>query len=154
MFRKLSCILIAVDDGPSSEAAIEHGLALAAAEDATVTFAHVTSILGQDFVPNGSVANRVPDRGQTPVLQAALALAEQADVDADSELLVGYAPKQIAALAEEIDADLVIVGSRHYTGAKRLLRGSTSRALLDETTRPLLVVTEPAPVPAPAPMKG
>ena len=148
MFRKLSRILVAVDDGPSSEAAVEHGLALAVAEDAKVTFAHVTSILGQDFAPNGSSANRVPDRGQTPVLRSALALAEQAHVDANSELLVGYAPKQIAALAEEIDADLVVVGSRHYTGAKRLLRGSTSRALLDETSRPLMVVTEPAPLPA------
>ena len=148
MFRKLSSILVAVHDDPSSEAAVEHGLALAQAEDARVTFVHVTSILGQDFSANRTSANRVPDRGQTPVLRSALTRAEEAHVDADSELLVGYAPKQIAALAEEIDADLVIVGSRHYTGAKRMLRGSTSRALLDETNRPLMVVTEPAPLPA------
>jgi nucleotide-binding universal stress UspA family protein len=148
MFHGLDRILIAVDDGPASQVAIQHGLGLAAAEHASVVFVHVTTILGQDFLPNGSKVNRVPDRGQTPSLRAALAAAAEAGVTADSELLVGYAPEQIAALAEALDVDLVVVGSHHFTGAKRLMRGSTSRALLDATRRPLMVVTEPAPEPA------
>lgn len=148
MFRKLNRILVAVDEDAPSEAAVEHALALAVAEGATVVFVHVTSILGQDFVPNGSKVNRVPDRGATAVLRAALEHAAEAGVTADSELLVGFAPEQIAALADELDSDLIVVGSHHFTGAKRVLHGSISRALIDATRRPLMVVSEPAPQPA------
>jgi nucleotide-binding universal stress UspA family protein len=90
----------------------------------------------------------VPERSEVPVLRAALHRAQRAGVEADAELLVGFVPKQVAALAEEIDADLVVVGSRHLAGAKRLLRGSTSHAMLDATKRPVLIVTEPAAEPA------
>ena len=47
-----------------------------------------------------------------------------------------------------VTVDLVVVGSRHLSGVKRFLLGSTSRALIGGSTRPLLVVPEPAPVPA------
>jgi nucleotide-binding universal stress UspA family protein len=145
----LGRILIAVDDdGAPSEAAIEQGLALAQAEGARVVFAHVASILGEQFSPNDERANRAPERTHVPVLRKALDMAERCAVEADAELLVGYAPKQIAALADELDVDLVVVGSRHLTGARRMLHGSTSRAVLDATKRPLLIVTEPAPAPA------
>ena len=148
MSRKLERILIAVDDdGAVSEAAVQQGLALASAEGARVIFVHVTSILGEQFAP-GTELTRAPERETVPILRDAVATAELAGVPVQSELLVGYPPTQIAALAEELDADLVIVGSRHYTGAKRMLRGSTSRALLDATRRPLLIVTEPAHEPA------
>jgi nucleotide-binding universal stress UspA family protein len=148
MSGTLHHVLIAVDDGPSSDAAVRQGLALAAAAHARVTFVYVASILGQEFNENGSKTTRVPDRDQLPPLRSALALAEESAVDAEAELLVGYAPEQIASLAEEIDADLIVVGSHHYTGAKRVLHGSTSRALLDATRRPIMVVSEPVLVPA------
>src|SRR5580765_4163910 len=148
MSRKLERILIAVDDdGGVSDAAIQQGLALASAEGAQVMFAYVTSILGEQFAPGNELA-RVPERETVPILREAVTAAELAGVPVESELLVGYAPTQIASLAEEWDADLVIAGSHHYTGAKRMLRGSTSRALLDATRRPLLIVTAPAREPA------
>jgi nucleotide-binding universal stress UspA family protein len=148
MSDKLNHILIAVDDGPSSEPAVQQGLELAAAVDAHVTFVHVASILGQEFTGHETKTTRVPDRGQFPPLRTALAMADEEGVDAEAELLVGYAPEQIAAFAEELDADMIVVGSRHFTGARRMLHGSTSRALLDATRRPLMVVTEPALEPA------
>jgi nucleotide-binding universal stress UspA family protein len=145
----LERILVAVDDDSgASLAAIEAGIALGETEGARVIFVHVASILGDELDSNGTRPHRVPERAQVPALREALRRAEEAGVQAEAELLIGYAVNQIAALAEEIDADLVIVGSRHLTGAKRMLRGSTSRALLDATRRPILIVTEPAPDPA------
>jgi nucleotide-binding universal stress UspA family protein len=148
MTRKLKCILIAIDDTRSSAAAIEQGLALAADEGARVVFAHVVSIIGEQFVPGDGKPDRVPDRAQMQLLVDVEAKADAAGVTCTTELLVGYPPKQIAALAEDLDVDLVVVGSRHLSGVKRLLVGSTSRDLLTTTTRPLLVVPEPAPEPA------
>lgn len=148
MTSRLERILIAVDDGPSSDAAIEQALALAADDRGSVVFAHVVSIVGEQFVPGGDKPDRVPDRARTAVLVAAAAKAEAAGVPCTTELLVGYPPTQIALLAEDLDVDLVVVGSRHLTGVKRFLLGSTSRALIGETTRPLLVMPQTAPVAA------
>lgn len=148
MKEKLERILIAVDETPSSQSALEQGLALAAGEDAEVVFVHVVSILGERFVHDDHKPDRVPERARTQVLVDAEAAAEVVGVPCTTELLVGYPPTQIAAIADDLDVDLVIVGSRHLSGAKRFLLGSTSRALLGDTTRPLLVVPETVPEPA------
>lgn len=148
MTRKLKRILIAIDDTPSSAAAIDQGLALAADEGSEVVFVNVVSIVGEQFVHGDGKPERVPDRAKTEVLIDACAKAEELDVPCTTELLVGYPPTQISALAEELDVDLVVVGSRQLTGVKRFLLGSTSRALIGDAKRPLLVVPEPAPVPA------
>ena len=147
MTRKLERILIAIDDTPSSVVAVEQGLALAVDEGAHVVFVHVVSIVGEQFVPDDGAPDRVPDHARTEVLVDAVATAEAAGVPCTTELLVGYPPKQIAALADDLDVDLVVVGSRHLSGVKRFLLGSTSRALIGESTRPLLVVPETASVP-------
>jgi nucleotide-binding universal stress UspA family protein len=148
MTRKLKRILIAVDGTPSSALAIDQGLALAVDEGADVLFVNVVSIVGEQFVHGSGKPERVPDRAQTEVLIDASARAEELGLTCTTELLVGHPPTQIAALAEELDVDLVVVGSRHLTGVKRFLLGSTSRALIGDSTRPLLVVPEPASTPA------
>ena len=148
MKRKLKRILIAVDETPSSQTALEQGLALAAGDGAEVVCVHVVSIAGEQFVPGDHKPDRVPDHAQTQVLVNAEAAAEAVGVPCTTELLIGYPPSQIGALADELEVDLVVVGSRHLSGVKRFLLGSTSRALIGDTTRPLLVVPETVLEPA------
>ncbi len=148
MTRTLKRILIAIDQAPASGAAIEQGLDLAVAEGAEVVFVHVVSIVGEQFVRGAGKPDRVPERAQSAVLTAASAQAGELGVPCTTELLVGYPPTQIAALADDLDVDLMVVGSRRLTGVKRFLLGSTSRALVGDSTRPLLVVPEPAKEPA------
>ncbi|MFZ1881731.1 MAG: universal stress protein [Gaiellaceae bacterium] len=148
MTRKLERILIAIDDSPSASAAIEQGLAIAGDEGAQVIFAHVVSIAGEHFVPGDDKPDRVPEKARTELLIEAESKAAAAGIECATELLIGYPPKQIALLADELDVDLVVIGSRHLTGIKRFLLGSTSRALLGETVRPILVVPEPVLEPA------
>jgi nucleotide-binding universal stress UspA family protein len=148
MTRKLERILIAVDDTPSSSAAVEQGLALAHDEGAHVIFGHVVSILGEQFVPGNDKPERVPETAKTELLIEAEAKAETAGVPCTTELLIGYPPKQLALLADDLDVDLIVVGSRHLSAVKRFLLGSTSRELLSATTRQILVVPEPVPEPA------
>jgi len=64
MTRKLERILIAIDDTPSSAAAIDQGLALAAGEGAEVVFVNVVSIVGEQFVRGEGKPERVPDRAR------------------------------------------------------------------------------------------
>ncbi len=142
MTRKLERILIAIDDSPSSSVAIEQGLAIAFDEGAEVIFAHVVTIPGEQFIHGEGKPDRVPTVERTAALIEAASVAEEAGVPCTTELLIGYPPKQLALLSEELDVDLVVVGSRHLSGIKRFLLGSTSRALLGESTRPILVVPE------------
>jgi nucleotide-binding universal stress UspA family protein len=69
------------------------------------------------------------DRGATA---EALPVAESADV-----------AEAVAATAEQRDAAALVVGSRGLGGVKSKLLGSTSRRLLHDSRRPVLVVRAP-----------
>ncbi|HEY5057538.1 MAG TPA: universal stress protein [Gaiellaceae bacterium] len=140
MTHQLKRILVAVDDSDASKTAVDEGIALAADDGAEIVFAHVVAIVGEQFVPGTKEPARVPGPAETPSLKAAEARAADAGVACTTELLVGYAPRQLALVADDRDVDLIVVGSRHLKGLKRVLLGSTSRALLAESTRAVLVV--------------
>jgi len=136
-------IVIATDGSDAANAAVDVGLDLAAEEGADVVIARVGTLLELGFVPNrdGAPPERLPRPENDPVLHDAIRLAEERFVKAMPELLLGFAPQQIARLADDVDADLIVVGSRRLGRVKRLVLGSTSRTLLDLTRRPVLIVT-------------
>jgi nucleotide-binding universal stress UspA family protein len=136
----LNRIVVAIDDSPASAAAIDEAVSLAADEASSVIFVHVASILGEQPVPGEEKPARALDHASSELLRHAADKARKAGVAVSTELLVGYPPTQIALLAEEVDADLIVIGSRHLTGLKRALLGSTSRALLTESRRRVLIV--------------
>ena len=139
MTRELKRMLIAIEDGKSDEQVVDTGLDLAVDEGAEVIFVHVVSIPGEVFVPTGEVA-RVPDRATDEVLVEACEKARSRGLEATSELLIGYPARQLALVADDLDVDLIVVGSRRLSTLKRAVLGSTSRALLTESARRVLVV--------------
>jgi nucleotide-binding universal stress UspA family protein len=46
-------------------------------------------------------------------------------------------------MADEIDAGLIVVGSRGLTGLKELLKGSFSHDVAEHAGRPVLIVPSP-----------
>lgn len=142
----MKTILIATDGSDSARAAVDTGLELAADEGARAVFVHVISML--DLGTNWDAGlDKPPERVPTPedeqILAEALKLAALRGVIAKAELLIGYAPKQIARLANDIEADVIVVGSRPLGRVKRVVVGSTSRELLSLTSRPVLIVSPP-----------
>ena len=107
-------------------------------------------VLPVAFAMSGPVS--VPhevDEHDHEALDDALALAEQRGIPALRRLLVGNAARQIVAYADEIDADLIVVGSRGLGSVEGTLLGSVSRKVLLDAKRPVLVVREvPAAVAA------
>ncbi len=59
---------------------------------------------------------------------------------AEEHLREGKPAEEIIALAEELDADLVVVGSRRAGRTKRLIAGSVSEGVVHRASRPVLVV--------------
>jgi nucleotide-binding universal stress UspA family protein len=142
----MKTILIATDGTEPAQHAVHVGLELAADENASVTFVHATTLA--DLVegmedPKGP-PNRVPVPEEDAVLHSALGLARDRGIAAQAELLLGYVPAQIARLADDIDADMIVVGSRSLGPLKRAVLGGVSRPLLGMTRRPVLIVQEPA----------
>jgi len=146
-------ILIATDGSPASLHAVELGLELAEEQGSQVTFVHVApktdvvAVAGIAMAP-ASVPHELDDHDHE-ALDAAFALAEERGVPALKRLLVGSPGKQIVAYADEIDADLIVVGSRGLGAIGGALLGSVSRKVLLDAKRPVLIVREvPAAVAA------
>jgi nucleotide-binding universal stress UspA family protein len=139
-------ILVATDGSELGQAAIEAGLELARDEDAELVFVHVISVF--DFAPQMDGAEvppqRIPRVEDDPVLCDAMGRAERQGLGAKAELLVGYPPKQILRLAHDIDADVIVVGSRGFGPFKSAMVGSTSREILAHADRKVLVVRDEA----------
>jgi nucleotide-binding universal stress UspA family protein len=67
---------------------------------------------------------------------------------ADAEMRDGDAATEIVAVAEQRDADLIVLGSRGRTGLTRLLLGSVARNVLSGSTASVLIVRDGTEVPA------
>jgi nucleotide-binding universal stress UspA family protein len=59
---------------------------------------------------------------------------------ADSHLRMGAVAEEIVAFADELEVDLIIVGSRRLRGIRRALAGSVSESVFRHAHRPVLVV--------------
>ena len=147
-------ILIATDGSSSALQAVEFGLELAEEHQAEPIFVHVAP--AADVLPVGGFAMAGPvsvphelDEHDRSSLEEALELADRRGIEARSRLLVGGAARQIVAYADEIDADLIVVGSRGLGAIGSTLLGSVSRKVLHDAKRPVLIVrevSEPVPV--------
>ncbi len=140
-------ILIATDGSPSALQAVEFGLELAEEHQAEPIFVHVAP--AADVLPVAGFAMAGPvsvphelreaDRSS---LDEAYEIAEERGIEARTKLLAGDAAKQIVAYADEVDADLIVVGSRGLGRVSGALLGSVSRAVLRDAKRPVLITRE------------
>jgi nucleotide-binding universal stress UspA family protein len=138
-------ILIATEGSDAAAQALESGLELADEHGAQVWLLHVqppnTLVIGSYLAP---AVSRAPEHVPTPeedeVLQHATAVAAEHGIAATPVERIGPAAEEIVALADQVDADLIVVGSRGLGALGRAVLGSTSRAVLAKSRRPVLVV--------------
>lgn len=140
-------ILVSVDDSPIAVAAADQAMMLAKAFDSKVTIVSVVII---DPLTSVSFYKNVP--GVTDYFMEAQAhakniLAElgarfsEAGIPAETKLLAKQSPSEaIAELADELKADLIVVGSHGRTGLKKTFIGSIAQDILTASHVPVLVV--------------
>lgn len=134
--------LIAVDGSPSSDAALELGLEIAAGVGAEVTLLHVVPF--EEGRPasraRAGVGKGAAHLEEGSVLARAAARAAEHGISPRLELTPGDPADEVVAVADAIDAELVVLGSRGRGAVAGALLGSVSKAVLNAANRPVLVV--------------
>lgn len=146
----METILLPTDGSPAAETAIDHAVMLAERMDATVHGVYSVHLppaadydLGFDV---GSVESALEEDGE-----AALAIVEQACENAgvafEGHLRAGRPATEIETLANEIETDLIVIGTQGASGLSRLLLGSTTIEVLRRGPHPVLVIPGDAAAP-------
>lgn len=141
-------LLVATDFSPASDRAVEYGLKLALALEATVTLVAVyeeipvpvTDTMSMAFIDGAGVKDLIEDG-----LRRQQELFQQTSVQPVGTLAVkGPVVASILDTASELYADMIIAGMKGEGKSVRKLLGSTVTELARKTPVPLLVVPEGA----------
>ena len=140
-------ILVPVDESPISYAAVEQALALAKSLNSQVTVMSVIAVdpfFGVDFY---KVAPAITDY----IMQAEKNAKERLEdikqsfirdgIEVDVKLIHGVSPSEgIIQVADEVSADLIIMGSHGRTGLQKMMLGSVAQNVLTQSPIPVLIV--------------
>lgn len=138
-------VLVPVDFGPDALPAARLGLALSAHGAAGVTLVHVVptpAYAGEVLVPRAG-GIRLGEFLQDEALQRLQAFAAELVPDPDARPAVrvvqGSPAEQIAALAADDGADLVVMGTKGRHGLAHLFVGSVAERVLRFATCPVVI---------------
>jgi nucleotide-binding universal stress UspA family protein len=139
MSSQISPVVVGYDFSQSGRAALHRAVTLAARAPFHVL--HVVCVVDpKEAIPSLPSYNGVDYMYAARVQEALAAEAQHeldhADVHGSVHFFVhariGKAADEILVLAEEVGADLIIVGSKRMTGLERLILGSTSERVMRE----------------------
>ncbi|HEY2512413.1 MAG TPA: universal stress protein [Polyangiaceae bacterium] len=140
-------VLVPIDFTETSDKAFDFALELAERFGASVTAMHAYEIPVIGF-PDGAlvatvdIATRIQESGRKG-LDAAVAARASRGVPIDSVLREGPAWEEIRALAEEMPADIIVIGTHGRRGIARALLGSVAENVIRTTKVPVLTIHGP-----------
>lgn len=137
-------IVSAVDGSETSMRAAEAAIALAARSHAELVFVHVLDDeLLRDLAAvtddDGGDARMRLQRNGDQILGQLAELAERQSVSCKCRMETGDPPRVIDEVAQQLDADLILVGKVGRRGVRKWLVGSVTRRLIESTRIPVLV---------------
>jgi nucleotide-binding universal stress UspA family protein len=132
-------IVWATDGSELADGALGHVRHLAEANRSRIVAVHANEVLRGRF---GSAPILADEPDIREKIEAQVEELRAAGLDAKLDICSGGedVAKLIARKAEEVDADLVVVGTHGRGGVSATLMGSVARALCHTSHRPLLVV--------------
>ncbi|TAM87222.1 universal stress protein [bacterium] len=139
-------ILVPVDGGSPSDAAVWYALSIAEEDQATLVFCHVQVPVPGYLLDEPLPAGMKMDSAEAVtwwsrhVLVRARGRAAQLGFDAEVRSLRGDPVESILETAHTVGADLIMMGTHGRHGAARALLGSTTEGVLRRSRLPVLVL--------------
>ena len=143
--RLIKRILCPTDFSIFSDRALRHAIALARQFDARLNVVHVIPPLyptsgASYYFPAPILAGPELRQGVQEELRRFVAPADEARVPVEAQIRDGQPWREIQALAEELPADLVVMGTHGTGGFERLFLGSVAERVLRRLRCPVLTV--------------
>ena len=144
---ELRRFLVPTDFTETSERALEWALDLAKRVGAAVTVMHAYEIPILGF-PDGAliaspdIATKISEAARSG-LDRTVARVKDRGVPVDAILRDGVAYEEVNAVAEAIQADLIIIGTHGRRGIARALLGSVAENVIRTATRPVVTIHGP-----------
>ena len=138
-------ILFPTDFSTASDAALAHAVSLTRESNARLVILHVEE--PPMAYGGGELYYGVPNPDNAALLQMLQAVVPPEGVPYEHRLVVGDPAGEIVRVAEEEQADLIVMGTHGRTGLRRLLMGSVAEAVLRRAPCPVFTLKEPHKAP-------
>ena len=135
-------ILLPVDGSEPAVAATQYAVVLAKTFGAKIKAIYVDTGVEALELPEEVEAETAYEGAHASIkgLAIAKAMCDRNGVECDAEVIKGGVAKRIIAIADEFDADLVVIGDTGRTGIKRIALGSIAETVVKGSNRPVFVV--------------
>lgn len=135
-------ILCGVDFSKTSDAAFEHAVKLVRRMGGELHVVHAYG-LSVAALPEGAVMTG-PARAAELANEAQAKLdqwvSRHPDIDIAEHIVTGVASEEVLRIAEEIEPEIIVVGTHGRSGLKHLLFGSVAEQIIRKAPCPVLVV--------------
>lgn len=143
----MSTILVANDFSPDADRALDRAVAMAKQSGQAIEIAHVHATGSYVLPPPLDLLTMPTSERVLAHIEDALAeraaRVRQAGVEVETRMLVGVAHEAIIARAEEIGAELIVIGSRGAGPLAHVLDASVAERVVRHAPCPVLVVPHP-----------
>lgn len=134
-------ILIAIDDGPTSEKVAQAGLKLGQQLKAEVA---IISVVDTEFLmtDGGITPKEMADIIKNDFIKKQKMLVDKISKDNKIWTFIeeGKPYEMILKVADEWSADLIVLGTHGRTGLKHLFMGSVAEKVTRHSTKPLFII--------------
>jgi universal stress protein A len=135
-------LIVAVDLSNESDKIIERALELSGNRVDSLTLVHVVEPVAAAYPIDAYAINmtKLQEEAMAIAAQRLAAIAQKFGITLEQQLvLAGAAATEIRSKADEIDADLIVIGS-HGTSGWKLLLGSTANKVLHGASCDIMTV--------------
>ena len=138
----ISKILVSVDGSTYSGKALDYGIFLAKACQASLGLVHVVHVPPISTADPHTVdrVSQLLESGGNKILANAEERVKAAGLKVEKIKEMGYPVNHIVKVASERGYDLIIMGSRGMSGVKEALLGSVSHGVSQQAKCPVLIV--------------
>ncbi|WP_437711454.1 universal stress protein [Sorangium sp. So ce448] len=147
----MKTLLLAHDFNATSEIALDTAIELARKLSAKIVVAHVYSVPiysfpeGSSLIPSAEDAARIADAAQRSLDQVLERRRATPGVEISGVLRAGVPDEEICRLADEIGAEMIVIGTHARGAVARALLGSVAQRVVRSAKVPVLSIRGPQP---------